>query len=738
MIKLMKAAKRLGNFLADNVVRSIEGFPYQKHIIRREQNKINAICKFIGTCYPADFVFLKKFVEESICEFRELREVEIEKSYRPGHARLDTDAFINLTNIKVPNDIALILGFGPKFCFPPRNNLENTISFLDDFCASLEYSFPLETHNEAYKQLSIEISKDSYHCAPTQVVWLDFLNYRMSKFKKLHPKTLIMRSDKGKHTVLIDKSEYVEKMNNLVLFTDDYVRIDSVNLTLLERKNNAFAHLLTKSGTILCKSEYLDSCTSLARMYGLIKIHKRNYPVRPITSACGSPGFKLAKLFTGMLSETFFEQGFHVKNSLEFVEMTENVVVEDDEIMISFDVISMFTNIPIDHMITLIKTRAQAFFLKYNIDFKLLERILIFLLRECAVFQWNNLTYRQKDSLAMGSPLSPILAKILMNDIINCVLPKLNFKPKLLALYVDDSFWVVKKSEVDRILSLLNDYHPKIKFTVEKESNKRINFLDITIIRGNSGLVTNWYKKPFASSRLLNYFSHHEKACISETAAAYVRMVLNLSNADFFVQNRRILIDILRLNSFPETEIIGIMHDNYTLMRKLISKERYTGKYVPIKYRGRLTQRLKQKIHPFLCNARLVGVPDRVDSTHFSHIKDPISMNNKSNVVILFTCKCDSKHILRYTKYGTRVGNLVDGVLGRHGGDLGCSANVHYFEKIRCFQRKNFSSTKRTFDMFAYAYRNSLIDTHFSLPAFRLTRIINKKKAFYVGQNRFN
>lgn len=727
MIKLMKASKRLGTLLADGIVRSIMGTPYKKHIFVQRRKEVDKLIGFIGLQYPNEITYMKKFVEESIDEFRELREIEIEKDYRPNHARFDAKAFVNLTDIKVPNDVALVLSFGPKFCFPPRENLESTITFLDSFCAGLENNFPLETHDEACKQLSIEINNENTDNFATKFVWLDFLNYRVNRFKKLHKDCIIMRSDKGKHVVLIDKNDYVGKMNDLVLSTNDYVRIGNVDVLALEQKNNNFVKILLESRTILSGSDYEDSCTQLARMYGLIKIHKNDLPVRPITSACCSPGFKLAKLLTKILSETFHEEGFHVKNSLDFVKLVRDIDIEDDELMISFDVVSMFTNIPIDLMVTLIGARAQDIFTSFNIEYELFGRILVFLLKECAVFQCNGMTFKQKDSLAMGSPLSPILAKILMSSIVDWILPRLTIKPKMLALYVDDSFWIVKGSEVDHILSLLNSYHPKIKFTVEKETNEHINFLDVTVIRKNGKLLTNWYKKHFASSRLLNYFSYHERTCIAETAAAYVRMVLNLSNAEFFLENRETLIDILRLNSFPETEIIGIMNDNYTLMKGFVEKERYDGKYIPIKFRGRLTQKLKYKIHPFLHNARLVGVPDRISSTHFSRIKDPIPINDKSNVVILFTCKCKLKHILRCTGYRTRIGDVVSKVLQVYYKESDCSATEHVFEKYKCFQRNSFSSTKRTFDMYAFAYKDSLIDTKYDLPIFRISKIINKK-----------
>lgn len=694
------------------------------HLIN-EWKRIKKCRHEIVKIYPNCSLGLDIFMKECIEMAQTYRESQIEKDYRPVSVRFDKDAIINLTKLIVPEDILLVLSFGPKFCFPPGNKIEHIIRFLDYFIEHLELSFPIETHFEAYKQLSIEMSKDIHLTKQNREIWLDLLNYRVSKFKRSNDKICITKSDKGKHTVLIYKSEYTEKMNNLVLSTEDYIEIGNVNLTKLERRNNSFVRILKKQETIKDEHCY-NYCTLIAQMYGLIKIHKKDFPVRPITAACSAPGFTLAKFFTTLLSNIFYEDGFHVRNSKFFVEKIEKINIQPDEAMISFDVISMFTNIPIDHMLDLIEKRSTEIFQKYKINFPFFKNIMIFLLKDCAVFSWNNTSYRQKDSLAMGSPLSPILAKILMTDIINVTLPKLKHRPKFLALYVDDSFWVVKKADIVHILNILNSYHDRIKFTVEIEKDKQINFLDVTVLRINDRLINKWYKKPYASSRLLNYFSHHEKTCVIETAKAYVRMVLNLSDPSFYHENKPILIDILRKNSFPETEIMSIMYENYTFMKPLPKSDGFDGNYVPIKYRGGLTSRLKNKIHPFLDGARLVGVPDRVNSKQFSYLKDNIDITTKTNLVMVCSCVCSNKLILRRTDYRERAGKVITLLQEQYfSTNENCTEQNHVFNKVSGIQCKNFPSTKRIFNMFAYAHRIKLFATSYEAPEFKISKQLN-------------
>lgn len=49
----------------------------------------------------------------------------------------------------------------------------------------------------------------------------------------------------------------------------------------------------------------------------------------------------------------------------------------------------------------------------------------------------------------------------------------------------------------------------RLQCTCEMENNNWLNFLDITIIRENDKLITNWYKTPTFSGRYINYYSSH-------------------------------------------------------------------------------------------------------------------------------------------------------------------------------------------------------------------------------------
>ena len=87
-------------------------------------------------------------------------------------------------------------------------------------------------------------------------------------------------------------------------------------------------------------------------MYGLPKIHKENCPARPILSAIGTYNYKLAKFIVPILQPLIVGQ-YTVKDSFSFVSEITPFQEDGNLVMASFDVSSLFTNIPLDESVDL-------------------------------------------------------------------------------------------------------------------------------------------------------------------------------------------------------------------------------------------------------------------------------------------------------------------------------------------------------------------------------------------------
>ena len=78
------------------------------------------------------------------------------------------------------------------------------------------------------------------------------------------------------------------------------------------------------------------------------KIHKENIPLRPIVSLPGSPTYELSKYLAMILHPLVKTSPHTINNANDFLTNIKDLKLEPDEIMISFDVVSLFTSIPLD------------------------------------------------------------------------------------------------------------------------------------------------------------------------------------------------------------------------------------------------------------------------------------------------------------------------------------------------------------------------------------------------------
>ncbi len=81
----------------------------------------------------------------------------------------------------------------------------------------------------------------------------------------------------------------------------------------------------------------------------------------PIVSNLGSPTYNLSKWLINEFNHLEVQQSsFSVNNSYEFVNKVKDLELKDNEILISFDVNSLFPSIPIDETLTFIRDLLQA------------------------------------------------------------------------------------------------------------------------------------------------------------------------------------------------------------------------------------------------------------------------------------------------------------------------------------------------------------------------------------------
>ena len=80
-------------------------------------------------------------------------------------------------------------------------------------------------------------------------------------------------------------------------------------------------------------------------LYGLPKIHKNDAPVRSLISAIGTYNYKLAKYMVEILSP-LINSRYILKETFDFVNKISALNLNINKYIISYDVVSLFTNIP--------------------------------------------------------------------------------------------------------------------------------------------------------------------------------------------------------------------------------------------------------------------------------------------------------------------------------------------------------------------------------------------------------
>jgi hypothetical protein len=90
------------------------------------------------------------------------------------------------------------------------------------------------------------------------------------------------------------------------------------------------------------------------RLYGLPKIHKEGVPLQPIVSTIRAPTYRLAQHLAGLLGARIGDSPHHVRNSMEFIDMICTLLAGPQDILFSFDVISLFTMVPIEEALRLL------------------------------------------------------------------------------------------------------------------------------------------------------------------------------------------------------------------------------------------------------------------------------------------------------------------------------------------------------------------------------------------------
>jgi hypothetical protein len=362
---------------------------------------------------------------------------------------MDVDKHIqNISSYRLSFFQKLALCRGLQFAFPTRINDKEVLASFERTYRVLEPNLVDEKKNltaATLRSIALNYIERKGPSPPRS------LRRALGQLRK-RDDIVVTKPDKGTGVVVMDKSQYTKLLNEASI--DNKEKFRSVNLERPKTRGRPPKHyhpLLQKEKELetvvrqILPKEVADAIcpkgSRLAHLYGLPKTHKPKLAMRLILSATGTYNFMLAKWLDEKLKPISINE-FTVSDPLRFSEELRKKEIVDGEILVSYDVYSLFSNVPVDETIEILVEKAfhkEWFNYKYNLALKESDlRALLNIAVKNQLFQLDGKLYEQTDGVAMGSPLGPLMANTFMCSIEEKLVNNMDM-PSFYHRFVDDT-----------------------------------------------------------------------------------------------------------------------------------------------------------------------------------------------------------------------------------------------------------------------------------------------------------
>ena len=609
----------------------------------------------------------------------------------------------NLTDINIPEAVLNTLALGPKFVLPLTVRQGKSIPELAAFFKidGLVANFEAKIHFEQ-ESFQTEVRKKTVETIEKFLAGAKGRN-RQNKDKKggeesafleevrrgvdetrrfLHenPEILVVQADKSNKSVIMRAEEYDIKMRNLLNDKDVYARINRDLSNTQQQDNNTMVKGWFEQGFITKQTqEWLETRTGVApKIYGLVKLHKPDSPLRPIVSCTKSSYYKMSKYLASILSKVVGKTKHAVKDSFQFKEFISQQKVPEGYVLASLDVKSLYTNIPIDLALKAVEKQWQ----KIKQHTALPKHEFFHALEVCLTstfFQYKDEFYKQVSGLAMGGPVSGPVADLVMEYVESEVLKKLTCNIAFYKRFVDDSIICFPAIMRDYVVRQFNAFHSRIQVTIEEQINNSINFLDLTIMHNNQKITTKWYQKPTASGRYLNFFSSVPHQWKKNVANNLFQRALTLSDRCHQMECERKARSLLLGNGYPPIFLDKMLKKCRYIVRRSSEERKCAAKFnldgvIKVPYVRGLGEKLKKCWAPFKLQPVFSGGSS--NKSLFSKLKSKVPIEKNSGVVYQINCgDCDRVYIGQTKRYlGDRITSHKYGgertALAKHANEL--------------------------------------------------------------------
>src|ERR1051325_1102470 len=474
---------------------------------------------------------------------------------------------VNLSDRKLSLIESAVLNKGLNFCVTSDNKRrmnETVDTEIKAFTRTLQIKYMFDDDSdETYEKFTgnPKWQPPSCKCSPSINGYSEFLQEEIKKLISTNnikhniskkernalnslrrdKSILIQKADKGGSIVIVNTVDYKNKIENMLSDPITYSHV--LNINLIEAKlqtDNIFLHLFANGYISKPQKNCLMRCKpKMPILYGLPKIHKNNWPLRPIVSQINSPAYNLNKYLDYLLTTAEKSIPNLLQDTTKFLQIVSTLgPMPDDIILFTVDVTSLYTVLPHDLVIDYVEefyTETLVDWQKYTPDIPpipgcLIKEMIKIILGQ-TFFSFNDKIYTQNYGITMGAPSSVKLANISLYKHLNKILrnyPKM--MPFLQLRLIDDIFgiWSGTEEELLDWVKFYSNAHVSIKFTLDF-SRIEIPFLDTLVYIENNTIRTKLYKKPTDNKQYLHFNSEHpqhvKKAIPYAQALRYRRII---------------------------------------------------------------------------------------------------------------------------------------------------------------------------------------------------------------------
>ena len=478
------------------------------------------------------------------------------------------DPVLNLVPSEIPKEQENLLRLGPKFV-PATTKIPymDIITATEASALKLEYN-KKEKEGQTLRQDVLRILKTA---KPVQD---NLTREQRNTIKEIKndPNISIYPFDKGSGLVRIRNEDAINKIREQLGETE-IIQNDPTDSFAAEIRRNL--SVLNKKGRFT-KAEYERIYPSDAippRMYGVVKAHKpeKNFPMRVVVSTVGSPAYGISSHLVNLVQPTLDKNKTRLKNSQTFVDQAKTWDIGATETQVSYDVVNLYPSVPLKEatsvLLDLLKND-QELKKRTKLTIPEIKKMLELCLSKC-YFLWNDEIHLLKDSGPIGLSVMVAMAEaflqVLEAKAINGALQEQPpVSPLSFCRFVDDSHSRFEKEEqAYDFLKILNSQHPKIQYTIEKESTeKKLQFLDLTVINDGTGKYNfSIFRKNAITNVQIKPNSNHDPKVLRGVFKGFVYRAITLCSGKHQDDELTFLIDVFRENGYNKEELEKLVRE---------------------------------------------------------------------------------------------------------------------------------------------------------------------------------